>query len=164
MRLRLAIFLFLATAGRGFAQTHDITPADYFTLASITDLAVAPDGGQVVYAEARWDKADDSRKTDLWLVATDGNGRRLHLRSRQRPRPWSADWQGARRSTSSAAAAARPEKKPPYDGKMRFWSIRVDGGGDPQSLTRRRRRHRLRLRPGRRPPSGTDRQGRGRRR
>src|SRR5262249_37411745 len=103
--------------------------------ASITDLAVSPDGSEVVYAEARWDRADDSRKTDLWVVATDGSvkPRRLTFdRGNDRSPKWSADGKTIYFLGSRKREA---EKKPPYDGKTQLWSIRA-AGGDPRPLTR----------------------------
>ena len=62
------------------------TLEDYGTLATIRELAVSPDGKFVAYTEARWDKADDLSKTDLWIVATDGKGEldAVDRRSRER--------------------------------------------------------------------------------
>ena len=60
----------------------------------ITELAVSPDGKHVAYCEGRWDKADDDRKTDLWVVATDGKGKPRRLtgdRANDRHPKWSAD-------------------------------------------------------------------------
>ena len=37
------------------ARDHAITLDDYATLATITELAVSPDGKHVAYCEARWD-------------------------------------------------------------------------------------------------------------
>jgi Tol biopolymer transport system component len=45
----------------------------------IRELAVSPDGKFVAYTEARWDKSDDLQKTDLWVVASDGNGKPTRL-------------------------------------------------------------------------------------
>ena len=75
-------------------RTHDITPEDYVTLAAITEVVLSPDGKQVAYCEGRWDKADDSRKTDLWVVAVDGKSKPLRLtgdRANDRHPKWSAD-------------------------------------------------------------------------
>src|ERR1700678_2736497 len=96
VRNRLAFFVLLAAslAARAQERTHDVTPDDYFTLASITEVAVSPDGRYVAYCEARWDKSDDGRKTDLWVVATDGKSKPKRLtfdRANDRKPKWSSD-------------------------------------------------------------------------
>ena len=58
----------------GTAGAHDVTPEDYFSLATVTDLAVSPDGKHVAYCEARWDRKENNRRTDLWVVPTSGKG------------------------------------------------------------------------------------------
>ena len=60
-------------------RTHDVTPEDYVTLAGITEVALSPDGKHVAYCEGRWDKSDDSRKTDLWVVTVDGKSKPMRL-------------------------------------------------------------------------------------
>src|SRR5262245_3156949 len=58
-RLAALCAVLLLTAA---AQAHDVTPEDYFSLATITDLAVSADGKHVAYCEARWDKKANDRK------------------------------------------------------------------------------------------------------
>lgn len=65
-----AVALALLTAVAAAQELHTITAEDYFTLASIGDLAVAPDGSAVAWVESRWSEADDGRVDDLWTVAT----------------------------------------------------------------------------------------------
>src|ERR1051326_8758466 len=132
----LALFLLAAAPAFAAERTHDVTPDDYFTLATITEIAVAPDGKHVAYAQATWDKGDESRKTDLWAVATDGKSppRRLTFdRGNEKHPKWSADGKtiyflGSRKRAN--------ETKPPYDGKPQVWSIRSDGDGEPRAITR----------------------------
>lgn len=73
--------LLLLLAQPTFAQqrTHDITPDDYFTLNTITEVVVAPDGKHVAFCLATWDPTEDNRKTDLWIVASDGQGKPTRL-------------------------------------------------------------------------------------
>ena len=116
------------------ARDHDITLDDYFTLAAITELAVSPDGKHVAYCEGRWDKADD-RKTDLWVVATDGKGKPTRLtgdRANDRHPKWSADGKAIYVLGNRKREA---EKKPPYDGTTQVWQVPLDGG-DPRAVTR----------------------------
>lgn len=107
-------------------RTHEVTPEDYFSLATIIEVAVSPNGEQVAYCEARWDKADDSRRSDLW-VAPVLNGRPVRLtgdRANDRHPKWSSDGKaiyflGNRRRDG--------EKHPPYDGSTQVWKINLDG-------------------------------------
>jgi len=100
MRLAFAPVILAVLAGPAVGQparTHDITPKDYFTLATITEFAISHDGKTVAYTEGRWDKADDTRKTDLWIVATEGKGnikpRRLtKMSNRKAKMEWDLAW------------------------------------------------------------------------
>lgn len=58
------LFLGLAAA----APTHDIVPADTFTLDEVHGLAVDHTGSKAVFVRARWDDGLDARKEDLWLL------------------------------------------------------------------------------------------------
>src|SRR5205807_32688 len=114
-RLLLVLLVGAVPAAAEPARDHDITIDDYGTLAAITDLAVSPDGKQVAYCEARWDKSDDSRKTDLWVVATDGKGKPTRLtgdRANDRHPKWSADGKAVYVLGNRKREA---EKKAPYD-------------------------------------------------
>src|SRR4051794_5734481 len=80
---RLAVGLALCLAALAPAQkpTHAVTVEDYFSLAAVTDLAVSPDGKRVVYAEARWDRKENNRKSDLWGTWTSGENKPVRLTS-----------------------------------------------------------------------------------
>ncbi|CAN5623378.1 hypothetical protein BH11PLA2_BH11PLA2_35300 [soil metagenome] len=133
MRSLLAV-LFTAFTVLAAERTHTVVPADYFTLATITEVAVSPDGKHVAYAEARWDKADDQRKGDLWVLATDGKSKPVKLtfdRTNDHKLKWSAD-SGTIYFLSNRKRAA--ETKAPYDGKTQVWSIPVTGGS-PRAVT-----------------------------
>ena len=134
-RLLLVLLVCAAPAVAEPARDHDITIDDYGTLATITELAVSPDGKHVAYCEARWDTADDSRKTDLWVVSTDGKGKPTRLtgdRANDRHPKWSADGKAIYFVGNRKREA---EKKPPYDGTTQVWRIPLDGG-DPRAVTR----------------------------
>ncbi|QEL13172.1 alpha/beta hydrolase family protein [Limnoglobus roseus] len=137
--MRSAVVLLLL-AVPAFAQeptrTHAVTVDDYFTLAGVAQIAVSPDGKQVAYTEARWDKADDLRKSDLWVldqVRQASSGRRLTFdRANDRNPKWGDDGKvlyflGNRKREG--------EKKPPYDGSTQVWRINP-AGGDPAAVTR----------------------------
>ena len=83
MRSLFAAFLITACAfaqpAPKVARTHAITIDDFATLATITELAISSDGKQVAYCEARWDKVEDNRRADLWVVATDGKSKPRRL-------------------------------------------------------------------------------------
>jgi len=118
------------------AASHPITPEDYFRVNLISEIALSPDGKQVAYTLATWDKAEDNRRTDLWVVATDGKSKPRRLtfdRANDRHAKWSGDGKhlyflGNRKRES--------EKKPPYDGSTQIWRIAVDGSGSVQAITR----------------------------
>jgi acylaminoacyl-peptidase len=134
------LFLLLLAALPAAAQPpavrdHDITIDDYATLATIRELAVSPDGKHVAYTEARWDKADDLSKTDLWVVSTDGKGKPTRLtgdRANDRRPKWSADGKAIYVLGNRKREA---ETKPPYDGKPQVWRVPLDGG-DPRAVTK----------------------------
>ena len=125
----LLLFMFVGPlAAQPPARTHDITPDDYFTLATVTELAVSPDGKRVAYCVATWDQKEDNRRTDLWVVATDGQGKPKKLTADRandhRPR-WDAAGQtiyflGNRRKDDA--------KEPPFDGSTQIWKVPAEGG------------------------------------
>jgi len=133
----LLFFTLPAAAQPQPARDHAITIDDYGTLATIRELAVSPDGKFVAYTEARWDKADDLQKTDLWMVATDGKGKPTRLtgdRANDRKPKWSADGKAIYVLGNRKREA---EMKPPYDGKAQVWRVPVgDVGGDPRAVTK----------------------------
>ena len=84
----------LSVPAAGQERTHDITPDDYASVNTITEIAVSPDGKRVAYCLATWDKKADNRRTDLWVVDTDGKGKPVQLtkdRANERHPKWSAD-------------------------------------------------------------------------
>jgi dipeptidyl aminopeptidase/acylaminoacyl peptidase len=131
----LALTLSLAAPAPGQERrTHDVTVEDYFSLAAVAQVALSPDGKYVAYSEARWRKASNDRRTDLWVIDTaSGPPRRLTSeRAGDRSIRWAADnrtlyFLGNRRREG--------DKKPPYDGKAQVWKIARDGG-EPAAVTR----------------------------
>jgi len=117
------------------SRTHDVVPADYFSLSGLAEAALSPDGQTAAYIEARWDTADSLRKSDLWIVATDGHGQPRRLtteRANDRQPRWSADGKaiyvlGNRKHPGHT--------QPPYDGSTQLWRIPLDGT-EPRALTR----------------------------
>ncbi len=103
------------------ARTHDVTPDDYASVATVAELAVSPDGKQVAYCLATWDVKADNRKTDLWVVDTDGKGKPRQLtkdRANDRHPKWSAD--GKAITVLGNRGGAK--------GKTQIWKVMVEGG------------------------------------
>lgn len=138
--MRSAVLVLLALTSAAAAQeparTHAITLDDYFTLAGVSQLAVSPDGKKVAYAEARWDRADDARKSDLWVLddlRQMSSGRRLTFdRANDRSPKWGDNGQAIYFLGNRKRAG---ETKPPYDGSTQVWRISPTGG-DVTPITR----------------------------
>jgi dipeptidyl aminopeptidase/acylaminoacyl peptidase len=126
----------LAGAGRAGApkRDHDITVDDYFSLATIFDCVISPDGQRVAYTEGRWQQSTDDRKTDLWVVETKGGpAKRLTGdRADDRSPQWTPD---GRTIYFLGKRQRESEKRPPYDGKAQVWRIGIDGG-EPSAVTK----------------------------
>lgn len=131
----LVVVAFLAAAPV-FAQerTHDVTINDYFTLASVNEVALSPDGSHVAYAEARWQQSTNDRRADLWVVATDGGKpKRLTMdRMAARQLRWSDDNQTV---YFLGNYRHEGERAPPNDGSTQVWRIDVRRG-PPTAVTR----------------------------
>lgn len=139
MKLRslLAFLMLLGMNAFVTAQdrTHLITPADYSSIATITSVALSPDGKQVAYTEARWQTSTDDRKTDLWIIST-AEGAEPKRLTFDRSNPRSLKWTKNGRFIYFLANRKREaEKKPPFDGTTQVWRISVDSGGEPQPVT-----------------------------
>ncbi|MBA4063360.1 MAG: S9 family peptidase [Isosphaera sp.] len=129
MRRLVPLVLFaLAVPATAQDRTHDITPDDYASVNTITEIAVSPDGKRVAYCLATWDKKADNRRTDLWVVDADGKGKPAQLtkdRANDRHPKWSADGKAV------YVLANRGEAK----AKAQVWKVPV-GGGEPEAFTK----------------------------
>ena len=107
-------------------RDHQIEVEDYFTLESIIDCAVAPDGSRVAYTQQGWGEPDERRTTDLWVVDTRSR-RRTRLtfdRVGARDPKWSADG----RFIYFTARFERPGADvPPWDGSTQVWRLSPAG-------------------------------------
>lgn len=115
-------------------RSHDVTAGDYFTIANIFEVAVAPDGRGVAWVEARWEDGEKRRNQDVWVNdAGLGQDRRLTFDpAADHGIQWSPD--GAWIYFLSARKG-RDGQKAPWDGKTQVW--RVDArDGTPQPVTR----------------------------
>ena len=124
MRRALALCLFVCAVGRISAEpperTHDITPADYASVNTITEIAISPDGKQVAYCLATWSKKADNRRTELWVVDTDGKGKPKQLtndRANDSHPKWSADGKAVYVLATRGTKAKPQVWKVPLDGK-----------------------------------------------
>ncbi|MFO0936863.1 MAG: S9 family peptidase [Gemmataceae bacterium] len=127
MRAAVPLLLVLCFPFAAFAEPpRSITVDDYFSVAMITQVAMSPDGKRVAFVEARWDTADDTRRTDLWVVGTDGKSppRRLTFdRANDRNPKWldgKLYFLGNRKRGD--------EKTAPYNGTTQVWTVSADGG------------------------------------
>ena len=115
-------------------RTHDITPDDYASVSTITDIAMSPDGTKVAYCLATWDKKADNRRTELWVVETDGKGKPKQLTT-DRASDHNPKWSSDRKSIYTIASRKKDDaKKPPYNGKPQVWKVPVEGG-EPVAIT-----------------------------
>jgi dipeptidyl aminopeptidase/acylaminoacyl peptidase len=138
MRGYLASLLLLAIVGPGVAappeRTHDITPDDYVSVNAITEVAISSDSKQIAYCLATWDKKGDNRRTDLWVVDTDGKGKPRQL-TNSRANDHSPKWSADRKYIYVIASRKKDDaKKPPFDGKPQVWKVPV-AGGEPEAVT-----------------------------
>ncbi|MBM3982091.1 MAG: S9 family peptidase [Planctomycetes bacterium] len=129
-KLIAAVALLVAVARLSAAppeRTHDITPADYASVNTITEIALSPDGKQVAYVLATWDKKTDRRNMQLWVVDTDGKGKPKQLTSDNtgdgHPK-WSADGKSVYTLAKRGGAKSKPQ----------VWKVPLDGG-KPEAAT-----------------------------
>ena len=129
------VFCFIPTAfGEAPKRSHAITVEDYFSLSMPLQASVSPDGKYVAYTEARWHKASDDRKADLWVVKVAGKKvRRLTFAGGNDSAPhWSPD---GKQVYFLGRRKREGEKKPPHDGTAQVWRFGRDGGS-PFAVTR----------------------------
>jgi dipeptidyl aminopeptidase/acylaminoacyl peptidase len=115
-------------------RDHSVVPEDYFSIGTITALAVSPDGRHVAYIESRWEPPEDKRNADLWVVdiATRVSRRLTFDRASENSPQWSPDGSQIYYTASYKRAG---EDAAPYNGKKQVWRI-APAGGEPQAVTR----------------------------
>ncbi len=77
-RLSLALLVGLAAVASSAAEAPSdlFTPRDVFELEWASDPQISPDGERVVYVRNFMDVMKDVRRSNLWIVATDGSDHR----------------------------------------------------------------------------------------
>ena len=127
MRPAFTLTVVFALSSPAAAQPRPVTPADYASVATVTELAVSPDGKQVAYCLATWDAKADNRRTDLWVVGTDGEGKPRRLtsdRANDRHPKWAADGKGL---YVLANRKKDGQRQPPFNGSAQVWRVGLDG-------------------------------------
>ena len=116
-----------AAKGQILTRNHEITIDDYFSLGFIRDLAVSPDGKQVVYSELCWQTPDKGRSSDLWLVELSTKSvRRLTFDSASKEAiRWSSD---NRSIFFMKSQSEEGRQSPPYNNSRRVWRLIVATG------------------------------------
>ncbi|HJZ56759.1 MAG TPA: prolyl oligopeptidase family serine peptidase [Gemmataceae bacterium] len=128
MRRVHSCLLLFALAGSATAQperTHDITPDDYFTVNTITEIALSPDGKTVAYCLATWNEAINGRQINLWSVPTDGKGKPTQLTkdgTGYRHPKWSADGKAVYVMANRRGTAAKGSP-----GGAQVWKVPLEG-------------------------------------
>jgi dipeptidyl aminopeptidase/acylaminoacyl peptidase len=126
--LYIFIFWLLTLAAPAAERTQAITNDDYFSLATVSELALSPDGRQVVYCEKRWSKPAEKLTTDLWIVSTGENPqpRRLSFAGTD---AHALRWSGNGSRLYFLASQKRAgETEPPWDGTTQVWELSLPGG------------------------------------
>jgi dipeptidyl aminopeptidase/acylaminoacyl peptidase len=116
------LLLSLAVAS-AFGQPRPFTIHDLVAMDRIAEPAVSPDGTRVAFVVSALDLEANRRRTDLWIVGTDGSGlRRLtnHPASDTSP-VWAPDGRSVFFLSSRS-------------GSSQVWRVPVDGG-EPQPVT-----------------------------
>src|SRR5205823_4796840 len=91
-RILFAAFAVMAVSTS--AQTRrPLQPDDIFTLRTVSDPRISPDGAWIAYTVSTLDKKEDSSDTDIYMVATSG-GTPIKLTGSKKPETsprWSPD-------------------------------------------------------------------------
>lgn len=123
--LLLLCFAAVVPAVPGVAQQRPLTALDLYHLRTAGDVALSPDGRNVVYVVTVVDSAENRYRRDLWIAATDGSA-------------------PPRRLTWNGAGAAGPSFSPngrsiaftaARGGPPQVWVLPLADGGEAWQLT-----------------------------
>ncbi len=70
--LATTLFFLVGTAGRQAQETHPFNVHDLWEMERISDPQLSPDGRWVVFGISSLDQDANRRRSDLWIVGTDG--------------------------------------------------------------------------------------------
>jgi dipeptidyl aminopeptidase/acylaminoacyl peptidase len=106
-------------------RTHIVTPEDYFSLNTVMETSVSHDGKHVVYSLSTWDKAEDNRKSDLWIVPNYGKGPAQRL-TFDRANDHQVRWSVNGESIYFLGNRKKPgATKAPFDGSTQIWKLKL---------------------------------------
>jgi dipeptidyl aminopeptidase/acylaminoacyl peptidase len=74
LSLVLVLMSPILAAGRAGAQPHPFNVRDLVAMDRVSQLAASPDGSRVVFVISALDATANRRRSDLWIVNTDGTG------------------------------------------------------------------------------------------
>jgi dipeptidyl aminopeptidase/acylaminoacyl peptidase len=120
--VRLALLVLVAPASLS-AQPRPFTVHDLVAIERVSGPAASPDGSRVAFTLSTLDAAANRRRTDVWVVGTDGSGLR----------------QLTTDPASDTSAAWSPDGRTLFflssrSGSSQVWRVAVDGG-EPQAVT-----------------------------
>lgn len=124
----------ISAAARADEAQRPVTIDDHFTLANLGAAVISPSGDKIAYTESRWQEATNDRKSEIWVVATDGKTppERLTFEPAGYGSPtWSPDGSSLYFTWSRRRAGATAA---PYDGTNQVWRIKATGG-EPVAVT-----------------------------
>ena len=122
----LALALLPASLAAAPAPKHPFSARDLVLMNRITEMAVAPDGNQLVYTQRVTDLEANRGRTDLWLVGSQGQEppRRLTFDPAGDSAPrWAPDGRGIYFLSTRS-------------GSSQVWYLPLEGGGEARQVTR----------------------------
>ncbi len=72
----LIVIMAFLYCDQAIAQSDVLTLENVFDLEYVSDTQISPDGEQVVYQRNFMDIMEDQRRSNLWIVNTDGSRHR----------------------------------------------------------------------------------------